>query len=247
MAIQFSDTTNKLGLIQECESKVFGSDYGAISGNAKKLATFTRYLNNGLNRLSTVIGDADTRWQFHDSNYTTHPIAKTTLVAGQRDYKLADIHQEVRHVYVKNSDGKDVPLQPIDEHDIAKGGQSPETFLETDGMPMYCDKKGRSLFLYPAPAAGQVTTSEGLVVSYSSSPSYFASDDITKTAGVPPIFQNYPAIFASIEYATNNKMRSKAKDFKVEMLEMEEMIRAFYAKRDKDDKPQLRPRKRNYV
>ena len=54
MATAFNDITDKLGLIQECETKVFGSDYGAISGNTKKLKTFTRYLNNGLNRFTML-------------------------------------------------------------------------------------------------------------------------------------------------------------------------------------------------
>lgn len=247
MAIQFSDTTNKLGLVQECESGLFGNDYGAISGNTKRLATITRYLNLGLSRMSALIAQADTRWQFHDSNYTTHPIGKTTLVAGQKDYTLAEIHQEVRHVYVKNADGIDVPLKPIDEYDIAKSGVSPASFMSEDGMPAYYDKQGRALMLYPAPKAGEFTASEGLVVTYTSSPSYFVSTDTTKKAGLSPSFQHYPAVYAKRHYALNNQMRKKAQDFSVELAELEEAMVAHFSRRDRDEKPNMSVRKRNYV
>ena len=54
MSIPYNDTTNKTGSIQECESILFGDDYGVISGNAKKLAELTRILpeDTYLDRLS---------------------------------------------------------------------------------------------------------------------------------------------------------------------------------------------------
>jgi len=246
MAIQFNDTTNKLGLIQECESGLFGDDYGAISGNTKKLKTFTRLLNLGLSRYSALVRNADTRWSFHDSNYTTHPIGKTTLVAGQKDYTLAEIHEQIRQVYVKDVNGKDVPLIPIDEYDIAKQNVAPTQFMSEDGMPKYYDKMGRSLILYPAPAVGSFTASEGLVVSYVSSPSFFESTDTDKTAGIEPVFQDYPAIFAKRHYAMNNQMQKKANSFTEQLGDMEVLIVEHYSKRDRDDKQGMRAKKRSY-
>ena len=114
-------------------------------------------------------------------------------------------------------------------------------------MPQYYDKKGRSLFLYPAPATASVTESEGLQIAYASTPDYFTVADNAVDAGIPIIFHNYPAIVASEMYAKRNQMKSKAKELREERLEMEVAIRDFYNKRDKDEKPQLRPRKRNYV
>lgn len=247
MATVFNDTTDKLGLIQECETKVFGGNYGAISSNTKRLKTFTRYLNNGLNRWTSLVMQYDTRWQFHDANYTTHPEAYTNLVAGQQDYGLSDLHLQIRHVYVLDANGKKVPLKQLDERDLANRGVSPEEYLSTDGMPKYYDLKGRSLFLYPAPSASETTLTDGLYVTYTSAPSYFADTDTTKEAGIPLQFSNYPAIFASRSYCIDNKMRSKAKDFGVELEEMEQAIMEFYAMRNRDDRPRLTTRKKNYI
>ena len=248
MAIQFSDTSAaKNGLIQECESMLYGDDYGAISGSTKKLATFTRSINNGLNLLVGLILASDTRWQFHDSNFTTHPIGKTALVDGQQDYKLSDIHLKVEHVYVKDENGKDYPLIPLDEHDLAKNGVAPSEFMDTNGRPVYYDKKGRSIFLYPAPDANNVTLTEGLVVSYQSSPSYFATTDTDKVAGVYELFQVFPAIVAAQQYAENNDMPTKATKFMARQIEMQDAIEVSYNKRGKDEKAGLKTRKKNYA
>ena len=53
MSLQFSDTSaQKNGLIQEAESMVFGDNsYGRISADTNLLATFTRYINEALNRV----------------------------------------------------------------------------------------------------------------------------------------------------------------------------------------------------
>ena len=82
MALQFSDTSaTKGGLIQECESQVFGDNsYGRISNDASLLATFTRYINEALNRVASLIMTADGRWQWDDTNTTDYPIGTTDLV-----------------------------------------------------------------------------------------------------------------------------------------------------------------------
>jgi len=247
MATVFNDTTDKLGLIQECETKVFGGNYGAISGNTKRLQTFTRYMNNGLNKWASLVMQYDTRWQWHDANYTTHPEAYTTMVAGQQDYGLSDLHLQIRHVYVLDSDGNKVPLKQLDERDLTNRNIAPSEFLTTNGLPKYYDLKGRSIFLYPAPSSADTTLTGGLYVTYTSAPSYFADDDTTKEAGIPLQFSNYPAIFASRSYCTDNKMQSKAKDFAFELKEMENDIMEFYAMRNRDDRPRMTIRKRNYV
>jgi hypothetical protein len=251
MAIDFNQTSSPYnGLIQECERAIFGADYGTISGNAKKLATFTFYINEGLSKYTTIALESDTRWQFHDSNYASHPVGYTNLNANeaiQKDYELSVEHLKILHVYVKDSNGKYQPLTPIDEYDLAKNGLAPETFLSEAGMPKYYDKKGRSLFLYPSPLSSAVTESEGLQVAYASSPSYFTVGNTTTDPGLPIIFHLFPAIYACELYASRNQMEKKHKDLQQERMEMEMAIREFYNRRDKDEKPQLRVRKRNYV
>lgn len=247
MGIVFNDTSNKNGLLQVCETKLFDSNYGSITNSTKRKATFTRYLNAGLNRYTALAMKAETRWQFHDSNYLTHPEAYTTMTAGQSDYGLSELHLQLRHVYVVNNEGKKVPVQPIDEYDFATRGVHPEEYFSEDGMPKYYDKKGRSIRLFPAPSASETTLTNGLFVTYTSAPSYFDQNDTTKEAGLPLIFQEYPAIYAAWKYSGDKIMKDKNKSNKLELLEMEQDIIDFYSMRDRDDRPQLRVRKRSYT
>lgn len=233
MAIPFSDTTNYTGLIQKCEASLFGGDYGRISGSTKLLKTFTAYLNEGLSVVSNKIANSSTRWDWHDSNYTTHPEATTTLIAGQNDYKLDDVHQQVKAIYVKDSNGVEHPLAAIDEYDLYTRGKAPESFLTEDGMPQYFDLKGRSVILYPAPAAASVTLSEGLRVSFVEAPSYFANTDTTKTAGIPPTFQHAPAEYAKWKYAEDNEMQAKAQTYRENFEQLMLDIQTHYSKRNK--------------
>jgi hypothetical protein len=244
MALQFSDTSNKKGLIQDCETKVFGGDYGAISNNSVYLDTFTRYLNEAYNDLVTIILESDGRWQFDDSTYTDLPIGTTDLVATQQDYTLDDAHIKITSVHVKDSDGNYQPVHPIDEWDIIKtNGTSPEEFFETDGMPQYYDKIGNMIFLYPAPASASVTTSAGLKVRFQRNPNYFTSSDTTKEPGVPDLFHNYLSLKASFEFALDQDMQTKAQTLQVRLQKKEEEIRYFYNTRDKDDKKTLTAKK----
>lgn len=248
MGIKFNDTSSsKNGLLQICETKLFGSEYGAITDSSKRKATFARYINGGLNRYTSLVMKAETRWQFHDSNYLTHPEASTTMTAGQSDYGLSELHLQLRHVYVKTKDGIKVPVKPVDEFDFASKGYSPDEYFVTSGIPEYYDKKGRSIRLYPAPSAEDTTLTNGLFVTYTSAPSYFDPADTTKQAGVPLIFQDHPAIYAAWKYAGDNQMDKKRKDFKEELLEMENDIIDFYSMRDRDDRPRIAVRKKNYV
>ena len=248
MQLQFNDTSaDKNGLIQTCETKLFGSNYGAISGNTKRLATFTRYINAGLNRYTSLAVEHDTRWQFHDSNYTTEPEAYTTMAEGQSDYGLSEVHLQLRHVYVKNSDGVKIPIQPVDEYDTARYGVAIDEYFVGNGFPAFYDKRGRSIRLFPAPDASQVQLSQGLHVTYLSTPSYFDRTDTTKKPGIPLTFAEYPAIYACWKYTHDNVMQKKAKAYQEEVQLMEQEIVTLFTNRDRDDKPQMRVRKKRYI
>ena len=247
MSLKFSDTTDKLGLIQDCESKVFGNDDGAISGNALLLKQFTRYINNAYSSLTNIILESDTRWQWDDSNFTDYPIGETDLVAGQQDYTLDVTHMSILAVYAKDSAGKFYPLKHIDEYDLKQDGIAPTEFMSTDGAPMYYDNvAGNAVKLYPAPATGSVTTSNGLRVSFQRPPSYFVSTDTTKVPGVPATFHKYLPLRACYEYAADNSMTEKSQLLKQRMDEEEQAIRYYYNKRNKDEKSRLKAKVSNF-
>jgi len=149
--MQFSDTSTKNGLIQECETWLFGNDYGAISGNTNLLATFTRLLNTGLDEVTASIMEVDGRWQYDDTNYTDFPIATTNLVVGQQDYQLSVSHIKILGVEIKDNNGDWYAVAPLDQQDIRRSGHALTEFLEENGRPQYYDITGGSVFLYPPP------------------------------------------------------------------------------------------------
>ena len=81
----FNDTTNKSGIIQDCEFWLFSGNYGQISGSADLLNQFTALSNRALDSITNSILESDDRWEYDDTTYTDYPIATANLVNGQGD------------------------------------------------------------------------------------------------------------------------------------------------------------------
>ena len=238
MSLVFNDTSsNKAGLIQECESAVFGDNsYGRISGDTALLATFTRYINEALNRVVNLIMTADGRWQFDDTNNTDFPIATTNLVttlgSEQQDYAFDITMLRILRVEVLDNTGAWRKLTPIDENDLYD--QSLTDFLKTPGMPVYYDKQGTSIFLYPKPLATSVTSTAGLKVWFQRPPSYFTTSDTTKVPGFNSMYHRLVALIASRDYAMF-KTLSVAKALADKVQQDEDSLIENYALRNKDE------------
>lgn len=249
MSLQFSDTsTSKNGLIQECEVALFGDDgYGKISGNANRLATFTRYLNEAMNQVAKLVFAAGGRWQWDDNNQTDYPIATTTLVttAGseQQDYPFNSTHLVIERVEVKNSAGGWEKLNPIDQSDLFD--TSLTNFLNTPGMPRFYDKMANSLFLYPKPLAASVTAASGLKIWFQRPPSYFTITDTTKVPGFNSLYHRLVALIASRDYALLKTLKN-AKGL-VDLVEKEEgELKETYSLRNKDEHAKLSVKRGNF-
>lgn len=242
MSLQFSDTSSaKVGLIQECESQVFGDNsYGRISGDASLLATFTRYINEALNRVVNLIMTADGRWQFDDTNNTDFPIATTNLVttlgSEQQDYTFDITMLRILRIEVLDNTGAWRKLTPIDENDVYD--QSLSDFLKTPGLPVYYDKQGSSILLYPKPLATSVTSTAGLKVWFQRPPSYFVTSDITKVPGFNSMYHRLVALIASRDYAMFKDF-SIAKVLSEKVQQDEDSLVENYALRNKDEHVKL--------
>ena len=227
--MEFSNTTDKNGLIQDCEFWLFGSKYGTISSNSTMLKTFTSLLNRGLDSTVTVIFEADDRWEFDDTTYTDYPIATTDLVSGQKDYTLSVSHLKVTRVEAKDQNGNWILLKPIDLVDIPVAR---DEFHFTDAQPIYYDKLANSVFLYPAP---NYDSSGGLRVYYQREPNYYISTDTTKKAGFANILHRIQSIYACYDYAVANNLTDKITVLATEKANRELQIRNFYGRRNKDE------------
>lgn len=249
MSLQFSDTSAaKNGLIQECESLIFGDNsYGRISGDANLLATFTRYINEALNRVVTLILLADGRWQWDDLNNTDFPIATTNLVttlgSEQQDYAFSISFLKITRVEIKDVAGNWNLLKSIDQADIYD--QSLTDFLKTPGMPLFYDKIANSIFLYPKPLATAVTSTAGLKVWFQRPPSYFTTSDTTKTPGFNSIYHRLVALIASRDYAAFKQL-STAKSISELVAQQEDSLGESYTLRSKDEHIRLSAKKYNF-
>lgn len=237
--MQFKDTSTKQGLIEECEFNLFG-EYGTISGDSDVLATFTRLLNNGLNRVGSLIMKADHRWQWDDDNNTDHPIATANLVAEQQDYALEPSHMIIQRMEVKDAQGGWHKLKPIDQADLYDSSLT--EFMSGTGLPLYYDKLGSSIFLYPKPSE---SISGGLKVFFQREPNYFVAGDTTKEPGINKLFHRLVALIACRDYALMKQM-SNGKTLAELVAQGEEDLQEFYSGRDKDDKIKLTAKKFNF-
>lgn len=226
-------------MIQECETWLFGNDYGAISGNTNLLATFTRLINYGCDEVLTDILGADGKWQYDDTNYTEYPIGTTTMVDNQQDYTLDSTQIKVIGVELEDSAGNWRKLKQLDIRDIQAAGLSVTDFFEEAGVPTHYDIQGDALFLYPKPDVSQVTAANGLKVFFQRHPSYFTASDTTKKPGFAVIFHDIPVLHACAKYAKSSSMQEKARELDAEITKRKKQMIDFFSKRNPDYKPRM--------
>ena len=165
-----------------------------------------RRINTAYEDVVAFIIGIDGKWQFDDTNFTAFPIGTTDLVAGRQDYEFAGAVLEVEGVSVLDADANFRKLTPIDS--ISELNIDPAEFLETDAMPIYYDKQGDSLLLYPAPAAANVTLSGGLKVFFKRTADLYTSAQVTtgtKEPGFASPFHNLIPLKVSLPYCAAYK------------------------------------------
>ena len=191
-------------------------------------------INAAYERIVGKLIGLDGTWQFDDTNFTNLPIGTDDLVAGQHDYSFDSSQLEVLRVAVKDSSGKFYFLNPVDVLD--QRSQPLEEIYETDGAPLYYDKSGASVFLYPAPAAGSVTLSEGLKVWFQRTASVYTAAEVTTGTKQPGFASPYHQILAyeaSLPYCMKFKLE-RVPVYANKVKELETELLAFYARREKD-------------
>jgi hypothetical protein len=237
--MQFSDTTNKDGIIQDCESILFGDNYGQITDDANLLATFTRNSNRALDRATSLIFDADGRWDWDDKNRTDYPIAVTDLVSGQSDYRFNVSHLKIDQIEIRNeSDSTWRKLKSINRTDFSK----PLSEVYGKGAPIVYTKIADAFFLYPEP---NYSVTNGLKVYFQRAASYFEATDTTKEPGFAKLYHRLISLWASYDYASVNGMPI-ARVLRDEILVMEQELQNFYSFRSSDEHITLKARQGNF-
>jgi hypothetical protein len=214
-----SGVTEKPSLFEDIDFNC-GSDSGNYT-SADKL----RNINKALHRYAVLAWQSDGNWSFDDGRHVDLPIATTTLVNGQRDYSIPTDLLKIERVSYLNLDGKYVDLELIDKRDM------PELMNEDAGTPIGYWLLGSSLFLYPKPNTSLVATTSGLRIVFKREIKEFTNADASVSLGIPETHASYISLVASLDYCRRNDMDRYVR-IKAEILEMEELIKNDYSKRN---------------
>lgn len=189
--------------------------------------------NNAVERIESLINNADDRWEFDDTNQTDLPIATTALVSGQKDYSLATSHISIDRVEVLDSSNNWWLLKPIDQHDVRY--QALGSYYVTNGRPLEYDKLANSVFLYPTP---NYSLSAALKVYFTRPPVAFISSDTTALPGFNQLFHDLIPLWISYEFALANG-KSNAPNLFAEIQRKEQALYDFYGQRSRDERPRM--------
>lgn len=202
--MNYSNTTNKDGIVQNCESLCLLGDAG-ITGNTTLFAKFNGYINQAYHKVVSAIIAVDKRWAWDDSNYTDHPRGTVTLVTGQKDYTLpvratsTDASTLLRVTKIAVLDTNSTPqervltLTDLPDADL-------NNIYSTNGLPTLYKLIGNSVKMWPAPSSTYVTLASGLVVYFQRSFDEFTTSDTTQQPGFPVTFHDLLQLDASATY-----------------------------------------------
>lgn len=234
MSLQFSDTSNKKGIVQTIYRRT-GAD-----ATSYPIADLTADVNIAYDHVLELIFGAGGTWQFDDSGHSDYPIITTNLVAGQRDYAFitdenGNLILDIYKVMVAGSDGIYREIKGVD----VQSEQGMDTFFNgqnTQGTPNRYDKTANAIFLDLIPS---YSYTDGLKVYINREGSYFTSSDTTKKPGFSGLFHEYLAIRPAYYYALDKQLPQLA-GLQIEMLNLEKAIKAHYGKRERDTVRRMR-------
>lgn len=205
--MQFSDTTNKQGLIQSCEWWAGFSD-AEISGDASLLKIFTGRLNRRLDRYLGMLGAGTRKSTIDDINFADQPFSYFAIVLGRNDYEfkededgnaISDITAVLIIKSATSNEYEKLDILTLDDDD-AELIMSPNA-SET-GIPGGYIERNNTIFFDKIP---NYASASGGKLFYKRSPSYFLSTDTTKEPGIPFQFHEMLAIAAAYDYILVHK------------------------------------------
>lgn len=234
----FNDAINKQGIVQDVLFRT------GTTVNDFSLADITRYVNQGYNRVASIILNSDGRMQWDDANHADQPIASTDLIANQTNYNVFSSAPTalqdwlwIERVELLDEDGNGYLLDPIDPSTI---NVAMSEYQNVPSIPNQYDFNGTQIILYPA---SNYNYTNGLIMYFKRSPSYFSSTDTTKRPGFATIYHEYLSIYAANEWNSIKKNDFSGQGL-LQKLELE--IGKFYSRRSNYERKKLKRKEENY-
>jgi len=194
------------------------------------IADKTRVINEGMSRVAHIIFKNDRKFLWDDSNYTDEPVYTTDIVAGQSKYDIDSVFHTINRVEVKDSSGTWNKVVPFDQTDIP--GAVEEYYTEGDSVYKY-DKTNDTFRLFPEP---NYSSTGGLKVYVSRTPTQFTTTDTTKTPGFHAMYHRFLSYFASLDYAMKYR-QERVVYLRDKLALIEKELASYYNTRDGDRKP----------
>ena len=188
-------------------------------------------INIAYENIVTEILKNDRTWEFDDQNFSTSPILTTTLVVDQNDYAFSTVFLNILAVDVLDSSGI---YQRLTSIDMSQVNIPLDELYPDSALPFKYDVRYGSIWLYPAPAANDVTTAAGLRIYAQRNADNFTSAQVTTGTKVPgfSIHHEVLAFLAAKDYA-NSYRKDRVAYLTNEADKKLEQILEFYAGREK--------------
>lgn len=235
-SVSLSATTAAPSIIEDIDS-ILGTD-----STSYPLATKLRNINLHYYDVVTDILSTQSNWEWDDTNTTDFPIGTTNLVVAQRDYTLPSNFLKLLRVEVLDSGGNYQKVTQIDEQQISQGL---ETFMAGGGLPIFYREIGNSIELYPSADATATTLTAGLKIYYQRTQTEFTTSDASTSPGFAAPFHRILSIGAAYDYAFS-KTLPIATPLKQRLDELRQSLREYYSTRNREVKPKLQIKYRNY-
>jgi hypothetical protein len=232
--MQFSDTTNYTGLIQDIDFLLFGD--GTTNNTDYSLEDRTRNINLAQDEAVAELFKADPNFIWDDTTNSDFPIAKLNLTANQDHFTVPDASLVVHRFRVKDPNGKWKTLTPKLRRELS------DSELEETGTPSKYYKMDNAFFPIPIPNYGATL---GIEIEFQRGANYFESTDTTTEPGFASIFHSFLSVSAALRYAVANGMSEKIKTLSLEKEKIKMSMREHYQLRSPDERPKMRIREKD--
>jgi len=240
--MQFSNTTTRGGLIQDCE-RLTDKGVGTISGNTNELKDFTARINKALSEVFHLIFSSSGIWNFDDSNQTDLPVAKRDIVSGTDSYLLPDGITSIERIDIYDADGNTWELQQYPLYKITNGEAD---FLTGGGRPIYYRLFGDVVKVYPAP---NYDATLGLAVYFGRELVSFSSTDTTAEPGFASPYHDILSLMASADWFIAKQPQSPTLvKLEQKLLQRRADLVNYYRRRNRGYNPRVsRAKTSNYI
>lgn len=233
MSIEFSDTVNNDGILQQTRKmcRVDSSQWPTIN--------VVNSCNNWKDFIAGYAIGADVRFRWDDTNHTALPEGTRELTINVSDYSFQTDEQSNRILTLIGvsilQNGVYVPLTPVDRNDPY---YDPSNFGQSTGTPTQYDKIADNIIrLDKKPSA---TVSAGLKYYFQRAPSYYTAASTTTTTGFAPVLDRGFIIASAYDCALTLGLPNLQALAVERQIEKENVVK-YFESRNEDEEMIFRP------